>query len=143
MKTEEKINSDYVVGAICYKGIWRFYFMPPIYWVTDSDYYDPGYNSQTSSDSEFRRGVGKLHATNADIYIKSIEDDGVSSSWINENYLIYKDDLKPVFLVDIDNHLFVSKFYDVDYENHVAPRWQGVFGDPLEYMPDEIKKIWN
>ena len=143
MKTEEKINSDYVVGAICYKGIWRFYFMPPIYWVTDSDYYDPGYNPQTSSDSEFRGGVGKLHATNADIYLKSIEDDGVSSSWINENYLIYKDDLKPVFLVDIDNHLFVSKFYDVDYENHVAPGWQGVFGDPLEYMPDEIKKMWN
>lgn len=142
MKTEEKINSDYVVGAVCYKGVWAFYFMPPIYWVTDADYYDPDYDPEKPSDGDFRGGVGKLGAANAETYLKAIEEDCVNSVWLRDNYLIYKDDLKPVFVVNIDDHLFVSKFYDVDYENHVASGWQGVFGDPLEYMPDEIKKIW-
>lgn len=143
MSTEEKINSDYVIGVICYKNVWSTYFMPPIYWVTDSDYYDPDYNPARTSDKDFRGGVGKLSSANAEAYFKAIAEDYVSPAWLRENYLIYKDDLKPIFLVNIDEHLFISNFYDVDYENHAAPGWKSLFDDPLKYMPDELKKIWS
>lgn len=143
MTTEAKINSDFVVGAIHYKGVWAFYFMPPIYWVTDADYYDPDYNPSKPSDGDFRGGVSKLTSANAETYLEAIKDDYVSPDWVKSNYTIYPNDLKPVFILDIDNSVFVSKFYDVDYENHVAPGWRGIFDDPLKYMPDESRKIWT
>ena len=143
MTTEAKINSDFVVGAIRYKGDWGFYFMPPIYWATDADYYDPDYDPSKPSDSDFRGGVGKLTSANAEAYLQAIMDDFVSPDWVKSNYAIYQTDLRPVFLLDIDNNVFVSGFYDVDYENHVAPGWQGIFGDPLDYMPEEVRNPWT
>ncbi len=142
MKIEEKINSDFVVGTIHYEGTWGYYFMPPIYWATDSDYYDPDYDSSKPSDSDFRGGVGKITAANAEDYLKSIKEDFIAPDWLSKNYAIYQDDLKPVFLLDISNGLFVSNFHDIDYENHVAPGWRGIFDDPIKYMPEEVSRIW-
>jgi hypothetical protein len=143
MNIQDKIDNDFVTGAIRYKGKFGYFFMPPIYWVTDSDYYDPEYKEGDFSDQLFRDGVGKISKENAEIYLASIESDRINSKWISDNLAIYGQSIMPVFYLDIDNQLFVSHFFDLDYEEHVAPNWRGIYDDPLNHLPDDIKNIWQ
>ena len=143
MTIEEKINHDFVTGIVRFNETFHFFFMPPIYWVTDSDYYDPEYSEGNVSDKAFRGGVGKIDVSNANLYLSSINEDSIDANWIRENLAIHGENILPVFYVDIDNYVFVSRFYDLDYEEHVAPKWKGVYDNPLNYLPDNIKQIWR
>ena len=51
---------------------------------------------------------------------------------------------RPVAVIDFDNALFVSPFFDQALEDEVGPGWSGSCGDPMVSAPPEFQApVWN
>jgi hypothetical protein len=109
---KRKFYENYLLGAIKYQGDYNFYLMPIAWWILNYHKYNPNYDA-TKREEPFRNNV--LNVTDSKI------DDFVES---------------------IDSKRFVSSFPDIEVEDYLPDSsWQGIFGNPVEYLPDELKRV--
>ena len=52
------------------------------------------------------------------------------------------DRTRPIVLIDFDNALFVSAFFDQALEDEVGAGWTGSYSDPMQHAPAELQAIW-
>ena len=139
----ERIKDGYVLGLVIYKDTLMHYMAPSAWFVMNYPKYDPSILTSDERAGEFRDGVLVVDNSTAEAYLKSMQPDAVSLDELRAELPDRKDSLQPVFLIDFDNHQYVSWYFDIDYEEYVPDGWEGVFDNPLNYLPDEVKAIWG
>lgn len=151
MKTEWIL--DEWLGAVCYQGKYRFFLEHNAWWILDYASYDPSSLTDSENNSYFRNGILVVDE-NAEEFLEAMKEAEISLDdlrhLVNKQHQItladeddYRGDLHLFFLVNFDEKLYVSMFFDTTYEEYVPKGWKGIFGDPLKYVPKEIQGIWE
>lgn len=151
MKTEWIL--DEWLGVVCYQGKYRFFLEYTAWWILDYASYDPSSLADGEDNSYFRNGILVVDE-NATEFLEAMKEAEISLDdlrrLINEQHQITladedddRGDLHLFFWINFDEKLYVSMFFDVEYEKYVPKGWKGVFDDPLKYVPKEIQDIWE
>lgn len=143
MSIDQKIEANYLLGSVLYNGMLYFYMNPLAYWIMDAKGYDPTYVATDSQESSFRDGIFVVDSNNAELYLKAIEQDKISLSEIVQHLPELGTELTLYFLVDFDGKRFVSAYSDVEIEKYIPHGWQGILDYPVNYLPDDVKNIWE
>lgn len=142
MSTKE-LDYDELIGAVKHKSQWRFFAGTIAEWNLDYASYDPGYDPSKSS-YLFRGGLLTVDETKADAFCIAMSEHELSHDDVRS--LVAEKGAEKVPLtvvVNFDEKLFVNGFYDLAIEEYVPTGWRGVFDDPLKYVPDEVRAIWQ
>jgi hypothetical protein len=142
MTIDQKIEANYLLGAVRVNGRVMFYMNPIAYWIMDTKSYDPGYDASGSPGPLFRDGVFIVDSHNVNLFLKAIEPDSVSLEDIIGNLPLLGEELNLFFLIDFNSRLFVNGYADIEIEKYIPEDWKGIFDNPLNYLPDDIKAIW-
>jgi hypothetical protein len=140
---EQKLEDNYLLGCIKWNNTYSIYLMPIAWWILNYKKYDPAYNPD-EWEFVFRDNI--YNVTDKDVvkFIQCIEVDKVDFYELksvlgnipSEYICIY-------FFVDFDVNLLISRFNDVEVEEYLPDeRWKGMFGNPTDYLPDEIREIF-
>jgi len=143
MSITESLSQGYELGVIHYKGEYTFYMNPSAWFVMDYARYDPDAAKDRNLKDYFRDGILVVDDFTAEAYMHSMKPDAVSVDELRAELPQKKDSLQPIFLIDFDNHRYVSWYFDIDYEEYIPSGWEGVFENPLGYLSDEVRKIWE
>jgi len=149
MKTEWVL--DEWLGVVCYQGKYRFFLDHATYWVLDMATCSP---SSLEGDSSYYRNGILVVDENAEEFLEAMKEAEISLDdlcrLVNKQHQFTladedddRGDLHLFFLINFDEKLYVSMFFDVTYEEYVPKGWKGVFDDPLKYVPKEIQDIWE
>lgn len=148
MTVEEHISNGDVLGIIVDQGLLKIYMAPSIWFVMNYESYYPSameirdrrgrYNGPL-----FREDVRVVNSLNADVYLNHMEKNILQPKDIIKIKEKDAESIQPIFLIDFDHHRYVSWFYDIDYEEYIPNGWEGIFDNPLNFLPDEIKAIWD
>lgn len=142
MTLTERIEDGYVLGLVLYRSKLMMYMAPSAWFVMDYPRYDPSITASRERSGDFRDGVLVVDDSTVEDYLKSMQEDAVSLDELQAYLPEKKESLQPIFLIDFDSHRYVSWFFDIDYEEYIPAGWEGVFDNPLNYLPDEVKAIW-
>lgn len=139
MTIQDKIDADYLLGIVLYKGVYRFYLNPIAWWILDYAAYDPSILEDSERTSGFRDGIITVNVNTAETFINSISADEISVAELKD--AVGDGQLQPYFLVDFDNTTMTSYFYDIEVESYVPTGWKGVFANPIDSLPDYLRSI--
>lgn len=143
MTLVERIKDGYVLGLVFYKSTLMMYMAPSAWFVMDYAKYDPSITTSEERSGKFRDGVLLVDNSTVLAYLKSMQPDAISIDELQAELPNRKDSLQPTFLIDFDSHRYVSWYFDIDYEEYIPSGWEGVFDNPLSYLPDEVRRIWG
>ena len=141
---KKKFEDNYLLGCIKYKGAFRNYLMPVAWWILNYKKYDPGYDP-AKWQFVFRDHIYNVSDSEVDRFMRAIEADSLDT---NKLRVVIKE-LPPehahlYFFIDFDRKLFVNGFADVEVEEYLPEgSWKGEFGDPVNYLPEEMKAIFK
>jgi hypothetical protein len=142
---KRKFNENYLVGCIKHKGVLNVYLMPIAYWILNHEKYDPEYDPSKSK-SVFRDNILNVTHDKIEDFVKSVAkyllnlDDEIKSE-IKSTPPEYK---RIQFYIDLDKKIFISGFVDIEVEDYLPDSsWRGELGFPSEYVPIEIKSVFE
>ena len=140
---KQKFEANYLLGCIKYNGIYEIYLMPIAWWILNYKKYDPEYDP-AAWQSIFRDNV--LNVTDNKIvqFFNSIADDKITLNElkrvVNDISLEYRE---IYFFVDFDDKIFINAFCDISVEEYLPDTsWKGEFGNPIDYLPEELRNSW-
>lgn len=148
-KIEDKVETyNALLGCIKFEGNYYFYLMPVAWWILDYKKYDP--KNSKEDNFNFRNNIFVVTNENVDFFMKSIEDDKISLIQLQEIIKKYSTEKYKYdnynylyFYIDFDKYIYINGLFDVGLEDYLPdPSWTGKFDNPLNYMPEDIKKIW-
>jgi hypothetical protein len=126
-KISELRQRDFLLGAIKLKGNITYYLSPIAYWIMDYKSYDPDYNPNEHSDI-FRDNLLQVNTDNADLFLRAMQRDLVEIDTIKAFNVNNKEKtIKLQFLIDFDNSVFTSTFFDIDIHEYISKDWEGIF----------------
>lgn len=119
--------------------------MPIAYWILNYEKYDPEHDPSEYK-SVFRDNILNVTDDRIEDFFKAVA-----------NYTLYlndeiKSEIKSIlpeykriqFYIDLDKKIFISGFVDIEVEDYLPdPNWSGELGFPGEYVPIEIKSIFE
>lgn len=124
------------------RGAWFYVIGTTADFIMDYPSYDPTYFPGRGG-IVFRGGLDVVSPTDGFQYLAALAE-GVASiadvGTIVEKY--GPDRTRPQFLIDFDNAMFISAFFDQALEDEVGPGWTGSYTDPLASAPAELQAIW-
>jgi hypothetical protein len=118
--------------------------MPIGWWNLNYLKYDPDYNP-SNWDHVFRDGIYKVSDDNIEGYIKSIEGDKLELDFleaeINDEV---REDIGVSFFIDFDKKIYVNGVFEVELEKYLPDdNWKGISDDPISFLPEYLKDIFN
>lgn len=141
------IDADEYLGAIKLKGKWYVFYELRGMWVLNHRTYHPSFQSEQYPD--WRPGLLVVNRENADEFINHLREQEKELS-IEELPRVRTAGFEGLglpeltFVIDFDEQLFVSAFPEnLAIHEHVPEGWKGIEDAPLEYVPPELKKIWD
>ena len=108
--------------------------------ILDYASYDPTYSPD---DYVFRDGLVVVTPNDGLQYLAALRSRSVARpefAALLERY--GPDRTRPIALIDFDNALFVSSFFDQALEDEVGDGWTGSYSDPMAAAPAELQAIW-
>lgn len=48
-----------------------------------------------------------------------------------------------LFFVDFDKCVYITNFSEIEVEKYLPEKWTGKTDDPLKYLPDDLKCLWE
>ena len=138
MTIQQKIDENYLLGLIKYRGLCNLYLMPIAYWILDYKKYDPTYDV-TTWDFVFRGNILTIDNTSVEGFIKEIEVDKLNEKEASSFGI---NDL--IFYVDFDVKLVVSAFSDIEVDEYLPDeQWTGVYDSPKKHLPLKCREAWG
>ena len=132
-----------MIGAVKNHFQWRFFAGTIAEWILDYSSYDPSYDPKKSR-AVFRNNLLQVNEGNADAFCNSMETHELfSEDILNLVSDATEDEATLTVVVDFDNTTLVNGFYDIPIEDYVPNNWTSYFGNPLEYVPEEIRFLWK
>lgn len=139
-KIQENIDNSYLLGCVKYRRDFSFYLMPIAYWILNHHKYNPSYNPN-DWEYVFRDNILNVKDENIEGFIRSIEVDNISINSVNSEVYNFKDIF--LFFIDFDSRVYISYFDDIEIENYLPDeRWIGKFDNPVNYLPEDLKKLF-
>lgn len=140
-KLIEKFEENYLLGCIKYTDQYALHLMPIAWWILNHKKYNSGYDPAKWK-SVFRNNILNVSDSEIGAYLDSIKEDKLN---IKDLELIFNVPIEYrylFFFVDFDQKIFVNGFPDIALEDYLPDQtWKGVAGDPIYYLPPELKKI--
>jgi hypothetical protein len=136
MKTS--VDYDEFLGVVKYQGEFRYLIDMVAWWIMDYATYDPRILTAAHRD-EFRGGVTVVDNDTAEDFLRALADQEITREDLKKLLAEKKDpedEVRLTFLIDFDQRLYVSMFFDIGLEDYVPKGWKGIYDDPLKYIPD-------
>ncbi len=136
---KQKLDENYILGCIKYKNEYRFYLMPIAWWILNYEKYSPSI-LQDISRQDFRNGALNVTDDKKDVFFTSILEDQISLSEIKSMIKNFTPEyFEIVFFIDFDKKEYISAFNYIEVETYLPDEnWHGSYGDPIEYIPENI-----
>lgn len=141
---KQKLEENYLVGCIKYKGNYQFNLMPIAWWILNYGKYSPSIFNDSARQS-FRNGVINVLDARIEDYLNSVSEDRITSEDIKSAFADVSEEFRQIyFFIDFDKKEYISAFEDIEVETYLPDEsWTGKFEDPLEYIPNEILGLNN
>lgn len=134
------LDVDEHLGFVHNGGQWRMFAGYLAEWILDYASYDPGYTPQ-EWEGLFRDGLLTVASEDGDRFCDALRTRELYAPAASD---AFKRDprlrRRIHFLVDFDRGLFLSSFYDIALEDYVSEGWTPRFEDPIEGVPDEVRR---
>lgn len=139
----ESIDPDDLIGATKYGSGWRFFVGTVAEWILDYASYDP-VPDPAYKEVVFRENLLVVSEDNAAQFLEAMAKYELSLPELRQ--FIQKTgryNWPLSVLVDFDNKFYVNGFTDVSLHKYLPTGWKGIEGSPLDFVPDEIQRIWE
>lgn len=139
----DQIGTDDMIGAVRSNNKWRFFAGILAEWIMDYASYDP-YYKPSRSQHIFRNGLLFVNEANIEEFCNAMseyelaEDDIIA---LTNKQGATKDPL--VFVIDCDNLIFINGLGEIDIHRYVPVGWKGYEDDPMNYVPDNVRRLWK
>jgi hypothetical protein len=136
------INSDHYVGAVRYNGNWHFFHAPLSMWILDFASYDEEYEPKPGG---WRENLLRVDEGNAQRYIDEMHKNELQASQISFTFKAgFPNRAQLTFVVDFDDRKFINGWHDnIAIEEYAPKGWMAEEDDPYEYVPENIKTLWE
>jgi hypothetical protein len=144
---------DEQLGLVIYKSKLRFFLENDAWWILDYASRDP--ESINEDNSYYRNGMLLVDETNAEESLEVMKESEMLPEDVRRLVLESRELMKTdededefvlMFLVDFDKKLYVSGYFDFHvrpYEEFVPKGWTGILDNPVKYVGDDIKSLWE
>ncbi|MFN6559704.1 MAG: hypothetical protein RMY28_007840 [Nostoc sp. ChiSLP01] len=142
MKLQD-LDPDDLIGAVKFNSKWRFFCGTIAEWILDYASYDPGFDP-SKSDVVFRNNLLKVDETNTVHFLKAMEPYELFAKDIQQ--LIEEEGASNwplTIVVDFDKKTYVNGFSEITLHQYVPTGWTGYEGNPLNYVPENIRAFWQ
>ncbi len=139
----EDISPDDLIGLVKYKSEWQFFAGTVAEWIMDYKNYDPWFDP-SQSDVVFRNNILVVNDDNAAAFVEAMQAYRLSAEDITT--LIERDgvnDWPLVILIDFDKREYINGFGEIPLHQYIPAGWTGFEGDPLAYVPENMRSIWQ
>lgn len=139
-----KVEENYLFGAIKYNNLLNIYLMPMAWWVLNYSKYNPSYKAKDGG-VIFRDNIDNVTDDKIDNFMKSIDVDKVSLDEVRSTLKFVEEEFVAFyFFIDFDNKIFINGVYDIELERYLPDEtWKGRYANPLNYVPEEVKVIFE
>jgi hypothetical protein len=153
MKTDR--NYDEQLGLVIYQNKSMFFSEDDSWWILDYASYSPSISESENRQKYFRNGMLLVDETNAEEFLEVMKESEMLPEEVRRLVLESRelmktdedeDDFLLIFLVDFDKKLYVSGYFDFHvrpYEEFVPKGWTGILDNPVKYVGDDIKSLWE
>jgi hypothetical protein len=133
-----------VIGAVRYQSKWRI-FEPPVHsWVLNYCLYNPKLTALIDPNVHevTQNNLLEVDETNAENFLTAIETYETFPDQIRDFLEAgYDDELSVV--IDFDNKVYNNNYPEIPLQNYIPSHWTVYQGSPLDYVPDDIRAIWE
>jgi hypothetical protein len=133
-----------IIGTIRYQSKWRFFEAPIHSWVLNYLLYNPNLSPLIDLNVEevTKNNLLEVDETNAENFLNEIETyETFPDNILDYLEAGYDDELSVV--IDFDNRVYINSYPEVPLQTYIPAHWTVYQGSPLDYVPDEIKAIWE
>jgi hypothetical protein len=129
--TSEKLDRNYLLGAIRFEGGYSFYLMPIAYWILNYGKYDRSFEARNRG-LVFRGNIYNVDDKMIVTFLKAIGEDKISNE---EARKLIEDGVRMVFFVDFDSYLFIDGFREIILDDYMPnEKWQVKVDEPIKFM---------
>ncbi|BAV08644.1 hypothetical protein SAMN05421788_101103 [Filimonas lacunae] len=133
--TNEKLDHNYLLGAIRFEGSYSFYLMPIAYWILNYGKYDRSFEVR-NQEFVFRGNVYNVDDRQIVSFLSAIGEDKINNE---EARKLIEDGVRMVFFVDFDSYLFIDGFKEIFLDDYMPnEKWQVKMDDPIKFMPKDL-----
>jgi len=139
----KELQQDELLGAVRLESKWRFFAGTLAEWILDYVSYDPNYDPAKWA-YVYRNNLLRVDETLASEFCDAMKEHEFLPDDIRR--LVDEkgaDKIPLVVVVDFDNRIFVNGFYDIALEEYAPKWWTKYFGNPYEYVPQEVRSLWG
>lgn len=137
------LQQDELLGAVRLESKWHYFAGTIAEWILDYASYDPGYDP-TQWTYVYRDNLLRVDETLAKEFCTAMKDHEFLPNDIRQLVGEKGADKVPLIVViDFDNQVFVNGFYDIALEDYAPKWWNKIFGNPYDYVPPEVKSLWE
>jgi hypothetical protein len=146
---------DERLGLVIIEGNQRFFLEHDAWWILDYQRYSPSIIDSETRTTDFRNGILLVDENNAEKFLEVMKDSEVLAKDVRRLILEARELMETdedeeefvlMFLIDFDKKLYVNGFFDFlvqPYEEFVPKGWTGILDNPLKYVSDDIKSLWE
>lgn len=137
------MHVDDLIGITKYSSHWQLFAGTVAEWILDYTSYDPTF-SPSGSDVVFRGNLLLVTENNASDFLAAMEPYRLSSEELRAFFKTANCCNWPlVAMVDFDAKFYVNGFSEMPLHRYVPTGWKSIEGNPLEYVPEELRSIWK
>jgi hypothetical protein len=135
---------SYIIGAVRHQSSWKIFQAPTASWALNYLLYNPRLSSFIDRNVQevTQSNLLEVDETNAANFLTALETYEIFPDQIRD-FLEegYDDELSVV--IDFDNKTYINTYPEVPLQNYIPSHWTVYQGSPLDYVPDEIRAIWE
>ena len=136
------LHIDQQAGLVRVGGEWFLVMGYVADFILDYPAYDPNYDPSRRP-TPFRNGLMTVTPQDGHAYMEALAHRSLPLDQVGALLNEYGPDrTRPIILIDFDNALFVSAFFDQALEDEVGAGWTGSYADPMQHAPPELQAIW-
>lgn len=137
-----QLKRDEYLGAVKFQGEWHLLALYVGEWILDYPAYDP--SPDDSPADNYRHGLLVVSEKNAGEFLEAMREHEMSLGEVKSLIAMQGAELVPLtYVVNFDDKLFVDGHPDRDIAEYVPEGWTGVEDFPTNYVPPEIKSLWQ
>lgn len=139
----DSLKPNDLIGVTRYNSRWRLFAGTVAEWILDYATYDPGFDP-SGSETVFRGNLLTVNEENVDQFHDAMEPYELQPSEL-ELFMqkVGRYNWPLTVVVDFDNQFYVNGFSEISLHEYLPPGWKGIEGPPLDFVPAEIRQIWD
>jgi hypothetical protein len=141
-------RSVYLIGATRYKSDWYLSSAPIPTWILDYLAYNPELSLKIDPNAATvaKNNLLIVDENNAEEFIREIRFYKTFPEHIRHSLEFgfnSEEDLQLSVMIDFDDKVYINNYPEEPLQGYIPAHWTGYSGSPLEYVPEDIRAIWE